>query len=141
MRPHRMGLNRGWAIVAVGMLVAILVATLTPSPGTPVTANFWCIACGEYGALDVAANVVMFVPFGVALALANQRRWLNVVACMAVTLAIELLQVRVVVGRDASISDLVANSLGGWIGVELGLLHRLFFRPSERAAAWLAAAA
>jgi hypothetical protein len=136
-----MRLHRGWTIVSTGLLAVILLATLTPVPGTPVTANFWCIACGELGALDVTANIVMFVPLGLALGLATGRRWPSVLACVAVTLAIELLQVRVVVGRDASVSDLLANSLGGWIGVELALRHRPVIRPSAPAAAWLAGAA
>jgi hypothetical protein len=133
-------IHRRWATVAAALLAAILVATLTPTPGTPVTANFWCFACGELGALDVAANVIMFVPFGIALALATERRWLSVFVCVATTLAVELLQVRVVAGRDAAVSDLLANSLGGWIGVELALRWRPVIHPSQPAATRLAMA-
>jgi hypothetical protein len=124
--------------LSIAMLTAVFVATLTPSPGTPVTASLWCLACGELGALDVAANIVMFVPLGFALALATGRRLRAVLACVATTVLIEALQIGVVVGRDASLSDLLANSVGGWIGCELGLNWRTLVRPVAAVAARLA---
>jgi VanZ like family len=123
----------GWALSVV-VLAVVLVATLTPSPGTPITASFWCIACGEFGALDVAANIVMFVPLGLAFSLATGRRWPSVIACVVTTLLIEGLQVRVIIGRDASINDLLANSLGGWLGTELAFRGRALVRPTPVAA-------
>ena len=130
-----------WAVAAAIMAALILIATLTPSPGTPTTPNIWCIACDELGALDVVANTVMFLPLGLTLALATGRRWATVVACAVLTLAIELLQVRVVIGRDASVSDLMANTLGGWIGAELALAGLHLLRPSDAVASRLTVAA
>ena len=132
-----MGTRRFGALLAAVVLAAIGVATLTPSPGTPVTGSLWCIACGELGALDVIANIVMFLPLGFALALATERRWIPVLACVATTLIVESLQINVVIGRDASLSDLMANSLGGWIGCELGLRWRIFLHPTRTSAARL----
>ena len=51
------------------------------------------------------------------------------------------MQVRVVTGRDASLSDLLANSLGGIIGVELALRRQGLFRPRGQAAFALTVAA
>jgi CheY-like chemotaxis protein len=55
--------------VTVLALAATLVATLTPIPGNVVSFSFWCITCGELGSLDFAANVIMFMPLGLGLAL------------------------------------------------------------------------
>jgi hypothetical protein len=116
------------------LLIVVLALTLAPASGTPPTAGFWCFACGELGALDVAANIVLFVPLGFALALATGRWWVAVAACIATTVAIEALQVGVVLGRDASFGDLLTNSLGGWIGVELALNRRALIHPEPSTA-------
>lgn len=65
-------------------------------------------------------NIALFVPFGAALAwgrafsLRNATRAL--VAALAVSTVIELAQLSVTTGRDASLSDIVANALGGVLG-------------------------
>jgi hypothetical protein len=57
-----------------------------------------------------------------------------VLACVATTLIVESLQINVVIGRDASLSDVMANSLGGWIGCELGFRWRTFIHPTRTSA-------
>jgi glycopeptide antibiotics resistance protein len=131
-------MRHGWAALSAITLAAILVATLTPSPDTTVTASVWCLTCGELVMLDVVANIVMFLPLGFALAATTNRRWLPVLFCVATTVIVESLQVRVVAGRDASLRDVLCNSLGGIIGVELALRRQTLFRPDARIAARLA---
>jgi hypothetical protein len=133
-------LNRAGVVLTAAVLCVIGAATLTPAPGTTVTSNLLCILCGEFAALDIAANVVMFLPFGFALMLATGRRRLSILICIVVTVIIEALQVRVVTGRDASLSDIVANSLGGALGVQIAMYRSLLVRPNGRAAARLVAA-
>jgi hypothetical protein len=123
--------------LSVMMFVAILVMTLTPA-SSQSTAGFWCMTCGEFGGLDVTNNIVMFVPFGAALALAMNRRSRPLAICVATTVLIETLQIGVIPGRDASFRDLVANSLGGLLGVELALRRAIFLRPAPRTATRLA---
>ena len=41
-----------------------------------VVLDLWCIPCGELAALDVVANIVLFMPLAFALAVAMNRRWL-----------------------------------------------------------------
>jgi hypothetical protein len=132
--------NRGGVILSALVLTIVLAATLAPASASTPTAAFWCVACGEFGGLDVLNNIVLFLPLGAAFALATDRRWRSILACVAVTVFIEAMQIRVVPGRDASLSDILANSLGGAIGVELALRRGVLFRPRGRAASGLAVA-
>ena len=111
--------------------LAICVATLTPSGGV-TTLDFWCIACGEFGGVDVVANIVMFLPLGFALALATNRPRLTFALCVATTLMVELLQISIVPGRDASLNDLLANALGGLLGVVVAANWQTLVRPDPR---------
>ena len=135
-----MKVNRVGAALAIVVFALICVATLTPAPGTPVPGDMWCIACGELGALDLLANIVMFLPFGFALMLATDRPRLSVAVCVATTLMVESLQIRIIAGRDASLGDVLANSLGGLIGVEIALHRRVLLLPRASAATRLAVA-
>ena len=132
--------NRAGALLSAMMLTIVLVATLTPAASTP-TGDFWCVACGEYGGLDVLNNIVLFLPLGFAFAVATDRRWRSVLACVAVTVFVESMQIRIIPGRDASLSDLLANSFGGALGVELALWRSVLLRPRGRAASVLTMAA
>ncbi len=133
------GTRRAGIGLSALVLMVVFLATLTPSNDTS-SPSFWCIACGEFGGLDVMNNIVLFLPLGFAFALASGRRWGSVLACVAVTTFIESMQVRVVPGRDSSLSDLLANSLGGLLGVELAVRRALLLRPRGRAATVLATA-
>lgn len=134
-----MSARRTGIVLSALVLMVVFLATLTPSNGTS-SSDFLCIACGEYGGLDVMNNIMLFLPLGFAFALASGHRWRSVLACVAVTTFIESMQVRVVAGRDASLSDLLANSLGGLLGVELAVRRALLLRPRGRSASVLAAA-
>jgi len=133
------GARRAGIILSALVLMVVFLATLTPS-GDTSSSSFWCIACGEFGGLDVLNNIVLFLPLGFAFALASGHRWRSVLACVAVTTFIESMQVRVVSGRDSSLSDLLSNSLGGLLGVELAVRRVLLIRPRGRAATVLAVA-
>jgi len=131
--------RRTGIVLSALVLMVVFLATLTPSNDAS-SPDFWCIACGEFGGLDVLNNIVLFLPLGFAFALASGHRWRSVLACVAITTFIEAMQVRVVPGRDSSLSDLLANSLGGLLGVELAMRRALLLRPRGRAASVLAAA-
>jgi VanZ family protein len=126
-------------------LLAIVAATLTPMPASPSPRLPQCWYCDGFATTDVVVNVLLYVPIGVALR-ATGRRVAHVVGLGAViTLAVELLQLSVVPGRDASLRDAVANVLGALVGA--ALLHALpgAVRPTLEAArrllrAWIAAA-
>lgn len=98
-------------------LAAIGVATLWPLPGSPPSGSSLCLACGELGGVDLVLNVVLFFPLGVALAHAWPRRWWIWVIPTLASLTVEILQLRLVPGRDASLGDLVSNTTGGLLGI------------------------
>lgn len=106
--------------LTIASLALIAFMTLRPTAQVVSTPAF-CIICGALGGVDFTLNVLLFVPLGIAM------RWalgpLRIVAAIgiATTLLVETLQWRLIPGRDASIGDLVANTLGtmagAWIAV------------------------
>jgi hypothetical protein len=87
----------GAALAAAGVL-AIAAATLTPAAETARTPAFGCVICGPDGGLDALANVLLFVPLGAGLALRRWRPSRALAAVALTTLAVELLQLRLVTG-------------------------------------------
>jgi glycopeptide antibiotics resistance protein len=73
--------------------------------------------------LEFAANVALFVPFGVlgVLLLGRSRWWLAIILGLVATVAIELAQ-QGIAGRVSDPRDLVANGLGTIVGVLLALI-------------------
>lgn len=126
----------GW-ILSIVTLATILFLTLTPEPGES-PGGFWCLVCGQLGAVDVTANVILFIPMGLSFALAMNRRWLPLAIIIGTTVMIETLQIRVIPGRDASVSDILSNSLGGLIGIELSLRRKALLWPTSSVAVRLA---
>lgn len=120
-----------WTGCAISVVAALLAAwaTLLPSAQT-VSWSPWCIACGDLSTVDLTLNFAMLMPLGFGLALAGLSVRGALVACSLASLGIELLQVAVVAGRDASVGDLVTNSLGGIVGAWLGRRPAALLMPS-----------
>src|SRR5688572_6319026 len=110
--------RRTTAFLVASWLIVIAVATLMPAE-TDVTLPASCVFCGQFGGVDFVLNIVLFVPLGVGL------RWLlgswlaSGLVGAATTLVIETLQWRLIPGRDASLGDLLANTLGALLGAWL----------------------
>ncbi len=124
-----------------GALGLIGLATLIPHPEQAALSRstpLGCLVCGELGGVDVVLNLALFVPLGIAL----DRLGLTVLRCVVValttSLAIELAQATLVAGRDPSLSDLVTNSAGGWIGALAGAGFGRLWRPEQGLAERLA---
>ena len=85
-----------------------LVAWLT-GHGVPVT----------YDSVEAAANVVMFVPFGVlgGLLVSRRHRATVVAAGCAVSAAIETSQLLFLPTRVATVQDVVLNTAGAAVGI------------------------
>jgi VanZ like protein len=137
--------------VAAGGFLFIARATLTPSPdpnGLAQLTPLWCIVCGDTGGADIVANLLLFLPFAIGLRLAGVSWRRTVLASAAVSFTVELLQLVAIPGRDASLSDLLANTASGAIGAAIAPRLPGVLRPSPAQAvrllligmvAWLAA--
>lgn len=71
-------------------------------------------------AFDILANIVLFVPFGLALAWRGTRGDVGRAALvgLALSLAVELSQVYTH-NRIATVTDLLTNTTGAWLGAWL----------------------
>jgi hypothetical protein len=131
---------RRWRILGTTLAVLgaafVLVATLTPvrdvrglAPATPLM----CLVCGDNGGADVVANLLLFLPLAVGLRLSGQSWGRTVLVCGLLSFTVELLQYRVVSGRDSSLSDVLTNTTSGAIGATLaGIVPRMVApRPRE----------
>lgn len=125
----------GYCLAAVG-LAAIAPLTLIPSPAeaalalrTPVR----CIICGDVGGVDFLLNILLFVPLGIGLGLAGFSWRRAAVLAALLSCGIELLQMKVIAGRDASLGDVLTNTMGGGIGALLGAQWKrlIFPQPSD----------
>jgi hypothetical protein len=134
------GARRAAAIGAALSLAAVLALTLTPGPPNVVTPQGFCIVCGTTGGQDFFDNILLFAPLGFFLRLAGVRRWKVLAASVALTCFVEAMQYHVIAGRDASVGDVVANSLGGAAGLLLADGWRRLVFPGPRLARRLAAA-
>jgi hypothetical protein len=124
----------------IGVLGAafVLVATLTPVRdvrGMALATPLLCLICGDYGGADVAANLLLFLPLALGLRLSGQSWGRTVLVCGLLSFTVELLQLRIVSGRDASLSDLLANTTSAAIGATLGGILPHMVAPRPRAAA------
>ena len=116
----------------------MLVATLTPVrdlQGLALATPLLCLVCGDYGGADVVANLLLFLPLAVGLRLSGQSWRRTVLVCGLLSFTVELLQLRVVSGRDSSLSDLLTNTTSAAIGAGLGGILPRMVAPRPRAAA------
>ncbi len=129
---------------ALGLAVLILLLTLWPLPEFAYRASLSpvsCLVCGDQGLQDVIQNLLMFLPLGVALRCAGLRPPRALLLGFGLSLFVETMQYFVIPGRDASLSDLVTNSMGAWLGATITPLIPMAFRPSPRQGAAFGVAA
>lgn len=141
------GAKRRLRTVPLALLILYTVfiglVTLTPNqldtaPGSFIAelleflASHRLTAWIDYVILEKLANVGMFVPFGLLVALQCGRRrwWVGWVAGIAFTCIIEGTQATLLSPtRYGTISDLVTNSLGAAIGAVIALLAMTIWPP------------
>ena len=130
----------GQWVTAVALL-AILIATLTPSRTLVPPAGPWCLLCGDVGVVDALQNVVLFAPLGVGLALLGVPLLPAVFLAGALSASIETLQYTLIAGRDGTLGDVVTNTAGAAVGVALVLWRVNPLAPTPVVARWLRAVA
>jgi hypothetical protein len=118
-RPWR----RAGRLLAVAGLLAIAAATLTPTDDprrAALLTPLLCLICGDQGTADVANNLLLFLPFAIGLRLTGTSWRRTVAAAAAISFSVETLQLLVITGRDASLSDVLTNTTGSAIGAAFG---------------------
>ncbi len=122
--------------IATTALSLILIARLTLKPlGDSLPTHFdVCLLCGSTGTANFLLNIVLFVPLGIGLRLSGMRRWTAWTLALLLTATIETLQFYVVPGRDSDLGDIVANTLGGVIGVIAVDTRRVWLTPPSHLA-------
>ena len=134
--PHLQWLG---SAIAVASVAAILVATLLPDSGHPVTSHL-CLVCGTLGGVDSVLNVLLFLPLGIGLALSGIPWNRAVLTACALSLTVETTQFLFVPGRDATLGDVLTNTVGGALGFVIARNAGIWLRPTPRTAAILALA-
>jgi hypothetical protein len=118
-------------------VAAILAATLSPSPVAPEDTPVWCLVCGAVGVSDVLANIILFFPFGAALASLGARPRRALLLGVTLSLSVEIAQ-HVIPGRDPSLSDVVFNTTGAGLGARTWRWIPILLRPTPVLASRLA---
>ena len=132
-------MKRNWPARAA--LAVILLATMTPA-GSGLGARpgpAFCLACGSRGLADALANIVLFAPLGVALALGRRGVVRPVVSGALLSLTIEVVQ-HFVPGRDPNLADVFTNTVGTAVGVLLARTSHRWLRPAPQHASRLSRA-
>lgn len=102
----------GWLLV-----VAVLTLRNDPAAAARVAETPWsCILCGDAGGTDFVLNLLLFLPFGLLARAAGWRLGRLALCALALTIAIEVTQGTLLVGRDAALGDVVANTAGAMVG-------------------------
>jgi VanZ family protein len=132
--PH---LRRIGLAITITTLSLIAFATLLPGTPGPAESPF-CVLCGSFGAVDVILNIILFIPLGVGLALTGVSGRRALLAMCALSAIIETAQLLFIPGRDATLRDVLTNTLGGAVGLALARHATLLLRPPPRIARRLA---
>ena len=79
----------------------------------------------DYNTLEGLANVTLYIPLGLGLALILRRLkwWADLSIGIATTVAVELTQKYLLPHRFSTFQDVLNNSLGVAIGVALGFIY------------------
>jgi hypothetical protein len=121
------------ALLTVVGFLGIIAATATPAAGRGSDGPPWCMSCpifGERAGVDIVLNVLLYMPIGAGLALSRRTVGHIALIAFAIASAIETLQVSVIPGRFASISDVITNTAGALLAVAAVRHGRAVLEPT-----------
>ncbi|MGP9542891.1 VanZ family protein [Glutamicibacter sp. AOP5-B1-3] len=138
---------RHWALPLLYLLAMMVIAfwpvTVDSSAGPELTRTLhWLHAHGapafvNYEFVEFSANVIFFVPLGIFLGAGLRRFWMAALAGIIVSGLIEIGQLLFLPNRFATLTDVVANSLGCvlgaaiWVAVSKGYWNQKASKPSN----------
>lgn len=134
--------TRIWALaLGIPFFGGLAMLTLTPSRVEHTMPNLLDLTLAtfhrlgwnslDFTRLEILANILVFIPVGVlAFVLLPRRAWLlSFLVGPALSLLIEVVQRLALPHRAATVTDVLANSVGATAGVALALLCTLVFAP------------
>jgi VanZ family protein len=137
--PSPRARRSGLVLVALSLTV---IAWLTLRQGhassSPVGSHL-CVVCGALAGVDIVLNTLLFIPLGLGLCLSGMRLWKAVLACCILSLSIETTQALFASGRDATLRDVLTNTVGGALGFWVARTAPIWLAPSRKKAASLTA--
>jgi len=129
--------HRLWKLILVAMAVPLALIAFWPSPvDKPVSGQLSTVliflhrhglpAWINYSFVEASANVVLFMPVGLAAALSfPSKRWWQIGAFgLLVSGCIELGQLLFLQDRFAAVSDVITNTIGAVLGAALASVLR-----------------
>jgi VanZ family protein len=125
-----------WAAVAACTL-GIGVATLHSTGGRLARGWSFYITTGEAALAELIANLILFIPLGISLALAGVKPLRAIAAGTLLSCTVEFLQ-QWIPGRDPSLGDIVANANSTAIGVLLVVAAPIWLLGPPRRSRWQA---
>ena len=145
-RPSTSGARVAFAVTLLVVYATIvLVMTMWPTPSTQgreaavdkvitVVHRSDVFDWFGYSAFEFLANVAMFVPLGflVGLALAQRFAWTGLLLLPAFAAGIEATQMLLISDRYGTVQDVVANSIGGWLGLLAAFLVRAMVHARDK---------
>lgn len=81
----------------------------------------------QYEHIEFSANVLLFIPLGLLVTLVvgpAQVRWFPPLSCLLASMVIELVQFTMLQQRFPTLSDVIANTVGGALGWLIALGFR-----------------
>jgi len=125
-----------WAAAAAATL-GICVATLHSGFGPIAPGWSFYLTTGDAALGELIANLILFIPLGVALTLAGVKPMRVVAAGAVLSFTVEFLQ-QWIPGRDPSLGDIVANTISTALGVLLVVAAPIWLFAPPRRSAWQA---
>ena len=132
--PVRAGPLHRWFVIASAAV--ILAVTLFPIAGAEPQRWINCLVCGERGIADFVDNILLFLPFGAALAAAGFPLPRCVLSAALLSASVEFAQLYIP-GRDPSLGDVVSNTFGSGLGAVLVATAHYWLLPPRAQAARL----
>jgi glycopeptide antibiotics resistance protein len=137
----------GW--LALAYLAALALIAFWPTPvdrglnGSISSVVLWLHAHGvpawlDYESIEFGANIALFVPVGLLVALLTGTRhwWIGTLIGTLISCTIELGQLVFLPERFATVNDVIANSLGALLGTLIAVfVLRVTLGPAQPPAA------
>ena len=128
---RRPSTTQRWSLIGLTVyLVAVLALLLLPvSYGALITA-VWRLFTGDAGArfgagwIEFTANIILFVPMGFLLTLLFRHPWYGTFLAVVLSAVAELAQI-LIPNRQATLRDVISNSIGAAVGALLAWLFVL----------------